>query len=387
MPEGPDGRGTTIMRGGKMIVRTPQRAEGGITVEEKNTMDLITQKWIKNALRTDSIVPEKIIPTIEKLYEVSGLKKPRVIIVSSPLVMAFAYGAAAWIWYCRKNFSTYQATARATDEATAEATYQATYQATAEATDEETYAATDAATDEATDEAIHLGAIQACFKLAGIGGLECAKKWWRSYQGGNMWGGISAYFEAMRDILKLELPEFSKYQAWEDCSREGGFRILHPEFCIVSDFPEILKMNDQNQPHCEDGPSHRWRDGWELYHLNGVKVRRELVMTPADKLDPKMILTEQNVEIRREIIRKIGIERCLEHLNAKILDTKGDYELVSIDLGMERRSVGLKMKNPSIGVWHLEFVPFTTKTVQEAINFRAGRLKHHKGNWNPSILT
>ena len=79
------------------IIRTPTRAEGGITPEEKLAMDAIAQKWIGVAMRTDPIEQEKIIPAIHRLYEAAGLKKPRVVIVPSPLVMAFAYGAAAWI--------------------------------------------------------------------------------------------------------------------------------------------------------------------------------------------------------------------------------------------------------------------------------------------------
>ena len=381
----------------KKIIRTKTRAEGGITPEEKEKMDKISRKWIGIAFRTDPIDPSKIIPAIERLYACAGLKKPRVVIVPSPCVMAFAYGASAWIWYCRKNASTLAATLAATlsatlsatrdatDAATDAATRAATYVATRDATDFATRVATDVATYDATDAATR--AAEACFSIAGTGGLECAKKWGYVYQGGNMWAAFPSFVEACRDVLGLDLPEFSAWSAWEECVKEGGFRVLHEEFCIVSDFPEFIRINELHQPHCDNGPSHRWRDGWELYHLNGIPVPKEVVMTPADRLDPKIIVSEKNVDVRREIIRKIGIERCLELLDSKILDEKGDYQLVSIDLGMEKRSVGLKMKNPSIGVWHLEFVPFATRTVQDAINFRKGRLQHHHGDWNPSILT
>ena len=413
----------------KKIIRTKTRAEGGITPEEKEKMDKISRKWIGIAFRTDPIDPSKIIPAIERLYACAGLKKPRVVIVPSPCVMAFAYGASAWIWYCRKNASTLvatdvatydatlsathgttlaatlaatraatlsatlSATRDATDAATDAATRAATYVATRDATDFATRVATDGttlsatyvATRDATDAATR--AAEACFSIAGTGGLECAKKWGYVYQGGNMWAAFPSFVEACRDVLGLDLPEFSAWSAWEECVKEGGFRVLHEEFCIVSDFPEFIRINELHQPHCDNGPSHRWRDGWELYHLNGIPVPKEVVMTPADRLDPKIIVSEKNVDVRREIIRKIGIERCLELLDSKILDEKGDYQLVSIDLGMEKRSVGLKMKNPSIGVWHLEFVPFATRTVQDAINFRKGRLQHHHGDWNPSILT
>jgi len=59
---------------------------------------------------------------------------------------------------------------------------------------------------------------------------------------------------------------------WEECVVHGGFRVLHEDFCMVSDFPEILLKDEQNRPHCENGPSHKWRDGWSLYHWHGVSI-------------------------------------------------------------------------------------------------------------------
>src|SRR5271157_6210291 len=98
------------------IIRTPTKAHGGITPEEKQQMDDHAKLWISRAMRTDPIEPDKIIYAIERLYEVSGLKKPRVVIAPSPLVMAFACGASAAIWYKNKikNTITYAATDVAT---------------------------------------------------------------------------------------------------------------------------------------------------------------------------------------------------------------------------------------------------------------------------------
>ena len=103
------------------IVRTKSKALGGITSRERALMKDHADLWIGRALRTDPIEPEKIIPVIEGLYAVAGLKKPRVVIVPSPLVMAFAYGASAAIWYTRKNGAR-SATGSATLSATLGAT-------------------------------------------------------------------------------------------------------------------------------------------------------------------------------------------------------------------------------------------------------------------------
>lgn len=138
-----------------------------------------------------------------------------------------------------------------------------------------------------------------------------------------MWAAYEAYLTAARDILGLEFPSHAKYAAWEETAIHGGFRVMHEEFCIVSDFPEILRIDDQNRPHCADGPSHRWRDGWELYHWHGVRVPDEWILNKAS-ITAADVFAEQNAEVRRAGCEIIGWDRVLEGINAKLIDEDGD---------------------------------------------------------------
>lgn len=132
--------------------------------------------------------------------------------------------------------------------------------------------------------------------------------------------------------------------------------------------PRVYK-NSAGQVHRANGPAIELpEDG--RYYLNGVSVTKHLVMTPAEKLDPKMIFQEQNAEVRREIVRKIGMERIILKCGAKVLDKMDDYELLEFDIGDGRKRPYLKMRNPSIATWHIEGVPVGTKTVREALHFR-----------------
>lgn len=165
------------------IIRTPTKVAGGITADEKRRMDEHAALWISRAMRTDPIDPAKIIPAIKGIYAAAKLKEPRVIIVPSPLVMAFAYGASAAIWYARKGKKkSLSATRSATDSATDSATLSATRSA-------------------------ENGAARACRELAGDLGLQCAARWYSNYQGGNMWAAYDCYLTAYRDILGLCLPQ------------------------------------------------------------------------------------------------------------------------------------------------------------------------------------
>lgn len=129
----------------------------------------------------------------------------------------------------------------------------------------------------------------------------------------------------------------------------------------------------------------QYRDGWGIWALNGVRVPQALVETQADELDcTDWVVNQSNAEIRREAVRKIGVERVIQRLGGHSLDTHGDYELISLRLNGTRERPFLKMKNPSIGVWHVEGVAPHIKTVQQALNWRSG---NEQEDWKPEVLT
>jgi RNA-binding protein YhbY len=257
--------------------------------------------------------------------------------------------------------------------ATRDATRDATWDATMAATWDATMAATRAATMDATWAA----------KLSPLAQflLHCAHECEGMWDGGNQWSAYVAYLSFFRHIAKLDLPEYEKFAHYEDSAIHGGPRIMHSEFCMVSDRPEFIHMNGQNQPHQTSGPFTQWRDGFAIYALNGIVVPRWIVETSAEELDPKEILKIANVDQRREAIRKAGAERMIQKLGAKSIECRGEYELLSVDWTGSQR-IYLKMRHPSIGVWHVEAVAPECRTIQQAINWRAGGR-----NWTPAQLT
>jgi hypothetical protein len=307
------------------------------------------------------------------------------------------YAATRDATYAATRAATAAATDAATDDATRAATDAATAAATAAATDaatdDATYAATRDATYAATDDATYTATREAAWYRfpcdvrrvaaetgAGVLGLKCAQRAYAMWQGGNQWSAWDSFLSFFRHVAKLDLPQYEAYQHWESAAIHGGPRIMHPDFCMISDRPSKLVVDAQNRPHCEDGPFCEWSDGSALYALNGARVPEWLVMTPAEEIDPQAFARESNVEVRREIVRKIGVERLCEKLGSKVLDKSADgmYELHLVNLGDE---VGewpyLKMRNPSIGVYHMEAVEQGITTVEAALNFRnSGPFEH-----------
>jgi hypothetical protein len=108
-------------------------------------------------------------------------------------------------------------------------------------------------------------------------------------------------------------------------------------------------------------------------------------MTPPDELTPEDVLKEANVDRRRELIRKIGVLRLINQ--GKVIDALGDYKLVDMAAIFDRIDYAphLLMKNPSLNdTWHMEGVDPQCRTVQEALNWRAGNMKV---NWSPELLS
>lgn len=143
--------------------------------------------------------------------------------------------------------------------------------------------------------------------------------------------------------------------------------------------------NSAHRLHAEMEPSVAFADGWAIHSLHGVLVPGWLAMDHPDELDARKILQIQNVDIRREGIRRAGIARIIEQLEPKVLSTQDSYALLAVEMNYGKPWRFLKMVNPSIGCVHIEAVPRECETVQHAINWR--KSQSIKEDWFPSQLT
>lgn len=185
--------------------------------------------------------------------------------------------------------------------------------------------------------------------------------------------GDYAFYDYFNQVLDIQYPE--DWPLFKRTIELGFVYAFFDDVCIVSERPEQISMKN-GILHNETGMAVRYGDGWGIYRLNGVRVTKEIVETPADKLDPEILLKETNAEVRREIVGKIGVERLEKKLKPRVLDRWGDYELHDYSQFFRRmrcKPVYLKMKNPSIGVWHYEGVNINeleAPTCQAALKWR-----------------
>jgi hypothetical protein len=159
----------------------------------------------------------------------------------------------------------------------------------------------------------------------------------------------------------------------EALCRSCGWVFLSGERVIACERPRAFSVNALGRLHGDGGPALAFADGTTFWMLNGVNVPREIAEKSAADLNGRMISTIENVEVRREFVRKLGIQRMLEDLQLRPVAKEGDYELFNLDLGPRVTTGVLKMRNPSVpDVCHFEFVAPECLTIQESLNFRNG---------------
>jgi uncharacterized protein YoaH (UPF0181 family) len=208
------------------------------------------------------------------------------------------------------------------------------------------------------------------------------------YIDGQFSAGYFAFYNYINEVLGIKFNEQEKYDWYQSTSQVGLFYPLD-DVCVVSDRPCAIHMVNK-QLHADGMPSIEYTDGFKVYSLHGVRVPEWLAMTPQALLKSSMLLSDKslkdNVEVRREFVKKIGVDRCLKELNWKVLDQKDTYELGELYVISDSPRRYLKMLNPSVeGMWHLEAVAPECTTVQEAINWRIYEKTDQK--WDPSFLT
>jgi len=367
------------------IIRRPDYASGPLTSEEEAQMKEHTAKWQKIALQTGPCDPEKVTQVIQDLYVAAGLKKPRVVIVPSPLVMAIAGGIAAVILWINENEDKFREANRAAGPSQLPGSGAGAVHS--DLFDKYTLSiwsavrgaigpidipadsqnaggaairrALSVALDEYTPREVVEDATGELLIYQMM--LKCIQSWSNYYQGGNMWATWPCYLTAFRDVLGLRLPEYEKLKFWEEAAKYSSLRLTHRDFCIVSDFNTEIHTDDQNRPHSLTGPSHSWSDGWGVYYVHGVRIpnQKSFIVTNPEKITVEMIDKESNQEIKRVMLERMGVANYIQKSNAEVLDTDTDaYGLPrtlyrKVIPGTDRQIVVVHVKNSTCEDKHL----------------------------------
>lgn len=207
---------------------------------------------------------------------------------------------------------------------------------------------------------------------------------------GTCWAGWASFYDYVEQVLGIELPEI-----WHVWKEQTNFSVMWclEDFCIMSQKPIFIGMKD-DVLHADGKAAIEYADGFCCYALNGIKVPEWLAKNPSGSIDPAKIKEIDNVEVRREFVRKVGLERIYHSLGGKIIDQEVvemespqdknwecHYKLVELNFGSETQPTFrrvLQMPNASLDeIWHVEYVPTECETVKEAMNFRLNRFEEN----------
>jgi internalin A len=156
-----------------------------------------------------------------------------------------------------------------------------------------------------------------------------------------------------------------KQELLENC----GWIFPFENICVVCDRPLHLHFDSEHRLHAEGESAIAFADGYSLYFHHGVKLPEQYGKVHPDLWQAEWLLSEENAEIRRLLIQRIGYDRICQQLQAVELDSWQEYTLLKIDNADVEPIYLLKMTCPSTGFIHALRVPPDVESAKEAIRW------------------
>lgn len=348
-----------------------------LTPEQEVIMEQVRDEWLDFALGGDISMDEpKMREGINWIYELAGLKRPKVILtVDSPYVAQLAANYMKGIEELCKGTSSASTSSALTKKTTVDMTPQVRMVMDQFFTQMQSEIKSELNIDTAGGFFNRLQDFMKGRKL------ECFDF---GYVGIGWDAGWVSFYDVFTRLGLIDHEQFNKYK---DLLKTGVWDcILLEDVAIVCRRPGEIKRDAENRLHNLHGPSVKWADGYNSYHLHGMRVEGEWIENP-DTIDSKQVLSEQNIELRRALITIMGYERFLKQLSPKVLDTDVDgggcpRRLLEVAQEGDENLMLVEVSDPSTNrQYHLRVPPNVT-TCHEAVAWTYSRTKD---NYNPLV--
>lgn len=167
-----------------------------------------------------------------------------------------------------------------------------------------------------------------------------------------------------------------------------GFWWAFKDSLVVCEKPEVLQFDERSLLHNESGPALKYSDGWCLYSIHGVQVPPHVIHEP-EKISVEMIETESNVELRRVLIDRYGLERYIRNSAAMVIHENERGVLYLKEIREDQPLVMVKVFNstPEPDGTRREYflrVPPDVRTVQQAVAWTFGM---EAADYDPTMET
>jgi hypothetical protein len=139
-----------------------------------------------------------------------------------------------------------------------------------------------------------------------VDGQVDLSQWWKGRIWGQWWAGWCSWLDAMQ---RLGVTGLDPAHGHQELARAGvGYWWCFRHFAVLTPRSLTLRRDALGRLHCEEGPAMTWADGWSIWAWHGVRVPRDLIEVG---WDTTRILREENVEIRRCAIERLGWDRFI----------------------------------------------------------------------------
>ena len=128
-----------------------------------------------------------------------------------------------------------------------------------------------------------------------------------------------AYYTCALPLAALE--NSPRLDALSEANRLCGWWWPMRGAAILTDRPTVLSLDQQTRYHAESGPALAYADGYTLYSWHGTGVPADLVEVG---WSVAQIMAEENAEIRRCAIERMGWDQFVDAAGLKLADESDD---------------------------------------------------------------
>lgn len=125
------------------------------------------------------------------------------------------------------------------------------------------------------------------------------------------------YKVAFSKLEGAEIPFARKIILWAELNESLTWLACFPNCVFISERPVELNTDLNGRLHCAHGPALRFKDGYSQYYWHGISVPIEAL-----EMEPTVanIDTISNIEVRRTLIERMGMQEYLFASGAKVVD-------------------------------------------------------------------
>lgn len=131
-------------------------------------------------------------------------------------------------------------------------------------------------------------------------------------------GQFEAEHLAKLDQISINGCEFRIPELMCELALHCGWWWTFDDCIIVTEKPQQIHFDERLRLHNNSGPALAYSDGWEFFFLEGIRVPPLLVQEP-HRLTATMIERESNIEVRRLMLNRFGLEQFMIQSGAVII--------------------------------------------------------------------